>query len=80
MYYNNLRGVNSKILSLRECIGKEEPHVICVTETKLDTDAKIKIEGYEYLNHKNNKAGEGGIIIGCSQLNKAPRSRNRENH
>ena len=63
LYYNNLRGINSKLHSLHEILDNYKPHLVCITETKLDTDEKVDIEGYEFT-HKNNKKGQGGIIIG----------------
>ena len=67
VYYANLRGLSSKLSSLKECIENYKPHLFCLTETKLDTDVKVEIEGYQ-LYHKNKKKGEGGIIIGVSEV------------
>ena len=40
-----------------------KPQVVCITETHLDKDEKITIEGYRIFDN-NNKKGKGGIIIG----------------
>ena len=63
IYYNNSRGISSKLHSLSDCILSTKPHIVCITETKLDTDEKVEIEGYTVV-PKNNKKGKGGILIG----------------
>ena len=62
LYYNNLRGIKSKLISLAEILEKVKPHVICLNETKLGEDERVSIEGYEPY-HCNNKKGEGGIFL-----------------
>ena len=63
MYYNNIRGVNSKITSLKDIVNEINPHVICLNETHLDKDENIQIDNYEFINNSNKK-GKGGVSIG----------------
>ena len=45
-YYLNIRGLKSKIESLKEIIIEEKPEVIGLVETMLDGKDKVVMEGY----------------------------------
>ena len=66
VYYVNTRGIKSKIDSIERIAEELSPQVICITETMLDKDEKIKIPGYRNF-YNNNKAGKGGILIGIKK-------------
>ena len=62
IYYNNIRGIKSKIETLKEIIQDKQSTIICIAETHLSETDDIKIEGYEiYRNDRNNKGG--GVLI-----------------
>ena len=77
VYYNNIRGINSKITSLKDIVDEINPHIICLNETHLDQNENIEIDNYEFVNN-NNKKGKGGVSIGvrkdilhlCSELSR----------
>ena len=62
MYYNNIRGVKSKINTLEEIIKDVNPHIICLTEAHLGKDENIIVDNYTFI-HNNNKEGKGGVSI-----------------
>ena len=63
VYYVNIRGVKSKLNTLKEIINEEKPNVICLNETHLEKNENIEIKGYSFYNN-NNKEGKGGVSIG----------------
>ena len=46
IYYDNVRGVKSKLNSIQDYAKELEPTIICLVETHLATKEKIEIEGY----------------------------------
>ena len=66
IYYNNARGISSKLDSMTECIHAYKPHLVCITETKLDSEGDVDIQGYKFI-PKNNKKGKGGILVGVRE-------------
>ena len=62
IYYVNIRGIKSKILSLSEIIAEVEPTVIAITETHLGEKEKIDIQGYEVY-RSNGSTQSGGVAI-----------------
>ena len=63
VFYANIRGIKSKINSLKEVIGEKKPVIICIVETHLAEGELIEIDGYDtiYRNDKTNDSG--GILI-----------------
>ena len=62
IYYNNIRGVKSKINSLRSIIKERRPEMIVLVETWLEDKEEFMIEGYTpYRNNRN--ANGGGVVI-----------------
>ena len=59
---DNVRGVKSKINSIKDIINEEEPTIIALTETKLKEEDKIEIEGYTIKRRDRVEEG-GGVMI-----------------
>ena len=53
LMFNNLRGVKSKLTSIKEIMKYESPAIAGLAETKLEGGEIIKLEGYW-------KSGQGG--------------------
>jgi exonuclease III len=66
IYYNNIRGVKSKINSLKEIIDDQKPHIICLSETLLGKEDNIEIKKYKFM-YNSKKEGKGGIAIGIHE-------------
>ena len=62
-YYNNIRGMKSKIDSLAEIVTELEPTIICLVETHMSEREMIEISGYEVY-RSDNSTQAGGILIG----------------
>ena len=60
-YYLNIRGLKSKIESLKEIIIEEKPEVIGLVETMLDGKDKVVMEGYTI--YRNDRSGDGGGVL-----------------
>ena len=63
--YLNIRGIQSKIVSLRNIIEEVQPTMVCITETHLIDEEKLEIEGYEPFRNDRNKDGGGIYILVC---------------
>ena len=62
VWFQNVRGIKSKLESLRDKIDEVRPTVIGITETHLLGDEKVEIDGYEiYPNGRDNSGG--GVLI-----------------
>ena len=44
VYYNNIRGIKSKIKSIKEIIENDQPTLIGIVETHLNQEDKIEIK------------------------------------
>ena len=58
--FNNLRGVKSKLTSIKEIMEYESPAILGLAETKLEGEI-IKLEGYEI--ERVDREEEGGVLI-----------------
>ena len=67
MWYLNIRGIKSKLESLKEKIEEFKPTIICITETHLLPTEPLEIEGYDtkYRNDRDNLGG--GSLIAVSR-------------
>ena len=66
-YYLNIRGLKSKIESLKEIIIEEKPEVIGLVETMLDGKDKVVREGYTI--YRNDRNGDGrGVLIAIKDV------------
>ena len=63
--YANARGITGKMKSLHGVIEQLEPEVMAITETNLNTDKNIIVEGYSWLGRpRQNKEGGGiGLLV-----------------
>ena len=64
IYYNNCRGLKSKIESLRSIIKDLNPVIICLVETHLndENNENIQLDNYELITMNRKKEG-GGILM-----------------
>ena len=88
VYYNNIRGVKSKITSLEEIINEINPHIICLNEKHLDQQENIGIEvsretkEYETLrikisNNKNINIRIGNIYMPHKRVKQKSKQQNK---
>lgn len=65
-YYTNIDGINSKKLEMDEIIRRDQPQVVCLTETKLNQDLDTNIifsEGYNVWRYDRKEKKGGGVAI-----------------
>ena len=62
IYYQNVRGLKSKIDSLAETIDDNEPTLICLVETRLSKDEQIQIPGYTIFRNDGTNNSRGVLI------------------
>ncbi len=62
IYYTNIRDLKSKETSFKARIEETQPSIIAVTETWLNEEDSLKIEGYETI-YRNEREGKGGGIL-----------------
>ena len=62
LYYLNIRELKSKWISLKSIIEEEKPAIVGLTETWLDKDEEIKLDGYSkiFRNEHDDEGGGGG--------------------
>ena len=65
-YYLNIRGLKSKIESLKKIIIEEKPEVIGLVETMLYGKDKVVMEGY--IIYRNDRNGDGGVLIAIKDV------------
>ena len=69
IYYNNARGVKSKIESIIKIVKEKEPTVIALAETLMATKNEIEIEGYTIMDHTPwNTHNRGTLIAVCNEI------------
>ena len=56
--HSNIRGLNSKVLSLQSIMKVKDADIVTVNETQLVGEKKVEIPGYKC--HKRNRTGVGG--------------------
>ena len=66
IYCLNIRGIKSKIDSLKNIIDEVQPTMFCITETHLIKKESVKIDGYKILRNDRDQDG-GGIMIGLQK-------------
>ena len=62
MFYQNVRGLKSKIDALDEVIGDYKPNIICLVETRLAKEEQIGIPGYRIYRNDGTKNSKGILI------------------
>jgi len=58
----NIRGIKSKLISLKEIIEETKPTILNIQETHLGENEVIDLEGYKII-YNNKKEGKGGTAI-----------------
>ena len=66
IFFQNIRGHNSKEYSLRKLMKRIKPSVVALNETQLAGNAKINITPYTWWTKNRNKKG-GGVATGVAQ-------------
>ena len=66
IFFQNIRGLNSKAYSLRKLMKRIKPSVVALNETQLAGNAKINITPYTWWTKNRNKKG-GGVATGVAQ-------------
>ena len=61
IFYQNVRGLKSKINSLQCIIEESKPTIIVLVETHLDEEEEIELEGYKV--ERNDRNGDGGGVL-----------------
>ena len=49
IYYQNVRGLKSKLDSLQEMIDDYQPALVCIVETHMQKEEEIQIPGYSLV-------------------------------
>ena len=63
IYYQNIRGLKSKLDSQEETIDGYQPALVCIVETELK-----KEEGYSLVHRNDRSTNSGGILIGVRDI------------
>ena len=53
VFYQNIRGLKSKVDSIMETISDYQPILICLVETHLQKEEEIRIPGYSQIFHND---------------------------
>ena len=64
IYYQNVRGLKSKLDSLQEMIDDYQPALVCIVETHMQKEEEIQMPGYSLVYRNDRSANSGGILIG----------------
>ena len=55
IYYQNVRGLKSKLDSLQEMLDDYQPSLICILETHMQKEEGIQIPGYSLV-YRNDRS------------------------
>ena len=61
VFYQNIRGLKSKVDSIMETISDYQSILICLVETHLQKEEEIKIPGYSQIFCNDRSGNSGGI-------------------
>ena len=61
VFYQNIRGLKSKVDSIMKAISDYQPILICLVETHLQKEKEIRIQGYSQI-FRNNRSGNSRSI------------------
>ena len=64
IYYQNIRGLKSKLDSQQEMIHDYQPALVCIVETHMQKEEEIQIPGYSLVYRNDRSANSGRILIG----------------
>ena len=62
-YYQNARGLKSKLDSRQEMIDHYQPSLECIIETHLHKEQEIQIPGYSLVCSNDRSSNSEGILI-----------------
>ena len=63
LIYQNIRGMKSKVNSLREMVEDQKPRIVCLVETHLEKEEEVAIPGYETIYRNDKTTNSGGILV-----------------
>ena len=68
VFYQNIRGLKSKVDSIMETISDYQPILICLVETHLQKEEEIRISRYSQIlcNDRSGKKHKNSYNRGCS--------------
>ena len=61
MYYQNVRGLKSKLVLLQETIDDYQPALVCIVETHMQKEEEIQIPDYSLVYRNDRSPYSGGI-------------------
>ena len=61
--YTNIRGIKGKMISLKQSLSENSPHLFLLTETQLRSNTGISTEGYTFFGRKREGKIGGGVGI-----------------
>ena len=64
IYYQNVRGLKSKLDSLQEMIDYYQPSLVCIVETYMQKQEEIQIQGYSLVCDNDRSANSGRTLVG----------------
>ena len=67
VFYQNIWGLKSKVDSIMEKISDYQPILICLVETHLQKEEKIRIPGYGQMFHNDRSGNSGGIMLAVKE-------------
>ena len=65
--YLNIRGLKSKMASLKKILINEQPEIVGLTETMLDEADAVELEGYSVYRSDREREG-GGILVAVKKV------------
>ena len=63
MFYQNVRGLKSKLDSIMETISDYQPILMCLVETHLQKEEEIRIPRYSQIFRNDRSRNSGGIML-----------------
>ena len=67
VFYQNIRGLKSKVDSIMETISDYQPILICLVETHLQKEEEIRIPGYSQIFRNDRSGNSGGIMLAVKE-------------
>ena len=66
-FYQNARGLKSKVDSIMKAFSDYQPMLICLVETHLKKEEKIKILGYSNIFCNDGSGNSGSIMLAANE-------------
>ena len=67
VFYQNIRGLKSKVDSIMETISDYQPILICLVETHLQKEEKMRIPGYSHIFRNDRSRNSGSIMLAVKE-------------